>query len=189
MKVITPSAMAALTPAETEVGEDGRIEEDAGEFEALAVLLADPGIDRSVVGVEALVVRVERFTGAVAASTGIVLVPGAFEVRTDVAETVCVANGTLSGPLDLDPARRVPEEVRAELDGFVTEITEVFNTMIVAGSSTDEASSTAATEGIEGAATSGMEMAGIVGAATIGATDAATFVLAGTGVRSVVGPT
>ena len=79
MKIITPSAMAALTPAETEVAGDWPIEDANGEFETLAVLLADAGIGTSVFGVEALVVRVERNTGAVAASGGTVLVPGGFE--------------------------------------------------------------------------------------------------------------
>ena len=59
----------------------------------------------------------------------------------------------------------------------------------MAGSSTGEASFTAATVGIEGAAAFGMEMAGIVGAATIGAADAAVFVSSGTGNPFDVGPT
>ena len=187
MKTITPSAMAALTPAETEVAEDGPIEDAAGEPETLAVLLADPGLRKFMLGVGTLVVRDERDTGAVAASICISLVPGAFEVRSDVVE-IWAENDRVSNLPDLDPARRVPEDFCADLEGFTTETIEVFNTMLVVGFSTDEALSTAATAGNEDAATFGMETVGIVGAATIGVADAAALVSVGMGVPSVVCP-
>ena len=78
IKIITPSAMAALTPAETEVAGDWPIEEDTSEFKTVAVLLAEARTGRSVFGVEALVVRVERNAGAVA-TFGDLLVPVACE--------------------------------------------------------------------------------------------------------------
>ena len=156
MKIIVPSAMAALTPAETEAAGDGPIDDTAGELEAFADSLADPGIDNSVFGVETLVLRVERFTGNVVASGGILFFIDTFELRSGIVESVCVADGTASGLLGLDTIRRVPREFRAELDGFVAEMIEVFDIILVPGSSTDEALPIAATAGFEAAATFGM---------------------------------